>query len=97
MPAKKLRLLDNAVPTLFLTASDSSVLSGRSDRQNTLTKKRQISEGLQDLDEQEKQAIKEKFRGTKKSKLDFGIGDVRFTIIIFRLTGKVESAHLLSF
>lgn len=61
VPIKKRRLADNAVPTLFLPASNSSVLSNRSNRQDTRAKRRLISDVLLNDQEQENQAKKDKF------------------------------------
>lgn len=61
VPPKKRRLADKAVPTLFLPASTSSVLTDRSNRQSTRAKKRMIDEVLQDYSNKENQAKKDKF------------------------------------
>lgn len=61
VPPKKRRLADKAVPTLFLPASNSSVLTDRSNRQSTRAKKRMIDEVLQDYSNKENQAKKDKF------------------------------------
>ena len=64
VPIRKRRLAENAVPTLFLPASISSVSCDRSNRQKTRAKKRLVSEIFEDYDDKENKRKKDKFRET---------------------------------